>query len=481
VLALGAHNISQIAPGDILRPLLLSLLAAGAVFGLGRLFLGDWHRAALAATLVLLLFLSYGQVYAETKEITVSGSFPFRHRTLGVLWGILLVAGIFWAWRRLRNPADWTPWLNLIGVLLLVYPLLMIVPAALGTSMNRSATPGLARASVTTSNRPDVYYIILDAYGRQDALHEELGYDNSDFIEGLEQRGFYVAECSQSNYAQTELSLTSSLNYDYLQSPASPNSNLTPDDARMHSVVRTFFEEQGYQVVAFPTGFAWLEWTDADTYPRLPHQLGDLSEFEILFGRTTLLRIPMDLSIKSLVSAAENERYRERTLNVLSTLGKIPGYRGDYFVYAHIVSPHPPYVFDAEGNPVDLDTGDMSAREQQASYAEQATFIGHEVLKVVDEILQGSSVAPVIVIQGDHGSPFANPEQRMKILNAYYLPGAASDNPLYPSISPVNTFRVILDTYFGQRLPILDDASYFSNYDERNDFELIPNSCPEAP
>jgi hypothetical protein len=123
----------------------------------------------------------------------------------------------------------------------------------------------------------------------------------------------------------------------------------------------------------------------------------------------------------------------------------------------------------------------MSAREQKARYAEQATFIGHEVLKAVDEILRSSSVAPIIVIQGDHGSPFANHEQRMKILNAYYLPGAEPDNLLYPSISPVNTFRVILDTYFGQRLPILEDASYFSGYSERNDFELIPNSCPEAP
>lgn len=481
VLALAAHNFHQIAAGQIWRPLLASLLLAGIVLCLARLLLRDWQRAALLATLVLLLFFSYGQVYAELKNVTLAGVLPFRHRTLGVLWGVLLAAGIYWVWRRLKNPAEWTPWLNLIGGLLLVYPLLIVVPGTLNTSMNKGTTPSLAGTSVTPSNRPDVYYIILDAYGRQDALQEELGYDNSEFIKGLKERGFYVAECSQSNYAQTELSLTSSLNYDYLQSLPTPSSNVTPDKLRLHSAVRTFFEAQGYKVVAFPTGFGWIEWTDADLYPRLPHQFSDLSEFEILFGRTTLLRVPMDLAIKSLVQAAENGKYRERTLNVLTTLRNIPGYSGDYFVYAHIVSPHPPYVFDAVGNPVDLDTGDMSAREKRAGYMAQATFIGNEVLKVVDNILHGSSVAPIIVVQGDHGSPTANREQRMKILNAYYLPGTNSADHLYPSISPVNTFRVILNTYFGQSLPVLKDKSYYSSYDERADFELIPNSCPEAP
>jgi len=481
VLALGAHNLSQIAPAVILRPLLASLLLAGTVFGLACLLLRDWQRAALAATILLLLFFTYGQVYAELKGIAIAGLLPFRHRTLGLLWGIFLIAGVYWSCFRLKNPAGWTPWLNLIGALMLVYPLLVIFSGVLSARSDREAARSAPGISVAAPNSPDVYYIILDAYARQDALLEELGYDNSDFIEGLKQRGFYIAECSQSNYAQTELSLTSSLNYDYLQSSATPNSNLTPNDLRLHSAVRTFFEEQGYKVVAFPTGFGWIEWTDADIYPQLPSQFSALSEFEILFGKTTLLRIPMDLSMKTLVGGAVNEKYRQRTLSVLRTLEQVPGYPGDYFVYAHIISPHPPYVFDAAGNPVNVDTGDMSGEEKRAGYIGQAKFISHEILKVVDKILQNSEVAPIIVIQGDHGSPTSNHEQRMRNLNAYYLPGMKPEAVLYPSISPVNTFRVILNTYFGQHLPLLEDKSYYSSYGQRNDFEFIPNSCPETP
>ena len=66
----------------------------------------------------------------------------------------------------------------------------------------------------TKSQLRDVYYIILDAYGRSDILSNTLGYDNSDFLSKLEGMGFYVAECAQSNYAKTDLSLSSSLNID---------------------------------------------------------------------------------------------------------------------------------------------------------------------------------------------------------------------------------------------------------------------------
>ena len=63
---------------------------------------------------------------------------------------------------------------------------------------------------------PDIYYIILDGYGRSDVLKNEYGYDNSDFLNALRDLGFTVSECSQSNYAQTQMSLASSLNFNYI-------------------------------------------------------------------------------------------------------------------------------------------------------------------------------------------------------------------------------------------------------------------------
>jgi hypothetical protein len=52
---------------------------------------------------------------------------------------------------------------------------------------------------------------------------------------------------------------------------------------------------------------------------------------------------------------------------------------------------------------------------------------------------------------------------QFKILNAYYLPNGG-EKYLYDSISPVNTFRVIINAYFGEHLELLPDRSYYSNY-----------------
>ena len=65
----------------------------------------------------------------------------------------------------------------------------------------------------------------------------------------------------------------------------------------------------------------------------------------------------------------------------------------------------------------------------------------------------------MIIIQGDHG---LDTEARMAILNAYYLPGDGA-KMLYPTITPVNSFRVVFNAYFGQEYPILPDTSLYSD------------------
>jgi hypothetical protein len=172
--------------------LAISLLFSGAILGLIYLLLHDTHRAAILTAISLLLFFSYGQVYGELKDVTVGGELLFRHRTLGILWAVLLVAGSILAWRHLRKPARWTPWLNLVSALLRVFPALSIASTALTRRVQAQASP--IQESFSDAIAPDIYFIILDGYGRQDLLRAKFDYDNSEFIRGLEQRGFYVAD-----------------------------------------------------------------------------------------------------------------------------------------------------------------------------------------------------------------------------------------------------------------------------------------------
>jgi hypothetical protein len=64
----------------------------------------------------------------------------------------------------------------------------------------------------------------------------------------------------------------------------------------------------------------------------------------------------------------------------------------------------------------------------------------------------------------------------MRILNAYYLPDAGGGE-LYESISPVNSFRVLFNTYFGGKLELLADTAYFYD-DKRSQFLVTPDQRP---
>ena len=486
VLSLAGYNIDEISLEVIWRPLLVALMIGAILLGLTKLILRDWDRAALAVSIVLFLFYIYGQVYNVLEDVTLGGVSPFRHRTLLPLFGLLLlVALVFLVRRGKQKQTNRSPyWLNLLSIVLLVYPASQIAVNVLQQWSADRAVNSSYNQVLEKADRPDIYYIILDAYGRADVLQSLLGYDNSDFLNSLRQRGFYVADCSQANYAYTEFSLTSSLNYDYLDSLDVSHSRAERIALLKHSAVRSFLDSNGYEIVAFPTGWAFTEWKDADLYVDYQRPLTSLTEFETLILDTTMFRVVSDLRTSNQADASHKDLRRLRVFSLLENIKKLPQRDGNLFVFAHLVVPHLPYTFGPNGEVPAFQGKDATYEEIAAAYVDQVKFVNQEILNVIDTLIENSNVPPVIIIQGDHGPlPDLTEEssQRLPILNAYYLPGVQTDKILYSTISPVNSFRVVLNSYFGQALPLLEDLSYFGPEDDRNANQLVPNTCTEQP
>jgi len=479
VLALMAYNIREIALSDMWASLMFALLISIIVYGLTRLLIHDWQRAALVAFAVLFSFFTYGQIYYFLKDVNIGSIYVFRHRTLFVLYGLILILAVYWIVSRAEEPGNWTYSLNLLSIYLLIYPAFVISSNAIQQFLAyRSALSArVVKAQSINSARPDIYYIILDAYGRGDILKNNLGFDNSAFLEALRERGFYVADCSQSNYAYTEYSLSSTLNVDYLDN-LNVNSKVERIAILKQNAVRSFLHAQGYLSVSAPTGWDMTEWKDADLYLDFDRTYSALPEFEKLVMDTTVLRIVSDFNLFN-INRFTNNNHRSRVLSLLNHLKRLPTEEGDLFVFAHFVIPHPPYRFGSNGEWLDERPEDL-----QAGYLGQVIFINREILQVIDTILAKSETPPIIIIQGDHGPPqqlAPSSAQKMPILNAYYLPGMDSDKVLYSSISPVNTFRLILNSYFGQTLPLLEDISYYASPEDPDALELAPYSCPSQP
>ena len=495
-LALVAHNLSEMKLPDSFRSLAVSLFFAGTLFLISKIHLRDWPRSAFLTTIILFLFFTYGQVYDLLRDTTFLGLSLFRHRVLGPIWIGLFLLGYWGITRKFLRPEKLAPTLTVMAIAALAVPVWNIADF-----QSRAAELEEANATLQESdsrlqsnedgqNFPDIYYIILDAYSRDDYLLEYFDYDNSPFLNWLIEKGFYVAECSQSNYAQTLFSLVSTLNMNYVDSFYVGSYSKINEiqvgkfkqglhDFLKHSQVRKFLEQEGYSVVALETGFPWSELEDADFY----YSLGNISfwqrasqglnEFEVLYIRSTafsfLTAVSPTLSDIFLPDLDFPDRlHRERILLVLDTLEKIPSNQSRKFVFAHIVSPHKPFVFGPNGEIL------QSVPGFKPGYLNQISYLNMRVQKIIDAILEQSKTPPLIILQADHGArQFVGDEGRMAILNAYYFPGER-ELTLYGSISPVNTFRVIFNEYFGQDFDLLADESLHSTYKDPLNYSLIP-------
>lgn len=485
VLELFAQNVNQVDAGAIVRPLAITIFLSCALLLLFRLVLSDWHRSSFLVAVLVLLFFSYGHLYDYVKNADLFGILLGRHRFLLVLWAAMILAALIAATRRKLNFNSMTASLNLVALTLLLFPgvaLLSYWIAARGVPAS-PPLPAQQLEAENTPSLPDVYYIILDSYTRSDVLKKAYGYDNSSFLKDLERLGFYVADCSYSNYMWTPLSISSTLNMGYLQDnpayTAATNKDIVTEDLIKHSLVRQRLESTGYRTVAFATGFPFNEITDADFYIEPPTSMESSRGFEALLVQISLLRVLQDFGYVQINQTASAE-FRDRTLFALDHFDDLARMGGPKFVYIHIIAPHPPFVFGPQGESVDpkdfiTTEGQYTDDKYFQGYVDQVEFISREIVRSLQQLLEESPTPPVIILQGDHGPWKQQGENRVSILNAYYLPGHS--NALYPGISPVNSFRIVFNQYFHANDPLLDDLSYKSTYARKYDLAPLPTSC----
>ena len=492
VLALLVHNIDQIKPGVSFRSFLVATLLAVVTVLVLRIFIRDWQKAALGASWLLVFFFAYGQVYNFLKYHKILGLMLDRHRLLVPLFLVLFGVGFWYGVKKVREYSTITGVFNIVGILLIVIPIIQLISFELHISGNYYPPSSLPEGVTLqlNSSPPDIYYIVLDSYARYDILKGYFGYDNTPFLKALEDLGFYVAHCSQSNYSQTDFSLATALSFNYLNELGGLT-NWEKDRPRMwvylkHSAARRLLAENGYVFVAFDTGYFDSSIEDADVYYSNAskgalgiNKIAPINSFEMILIKTSAIKLLKDASLyvpKFMRLSEEGPKmiHRDQVLFSLDKLGSVPTtLQSPKFVFAHIVAPHLPIVFGPNGEKVGFhNSGEKESYSK--GYIGEIEYLNKRLLSIVKNIIANSKNPPIIIIQGDHGYENAPVENRMLILNAYYLPDGG-DKLLYPSITPVNSFRVVFNYYFGTNLPLLDNISYFSLYDASFKFIVVPN------
>ena len=494
LLFLYYHNIDQSSFTAIVYPLVSTFIIVTIFIVLAKFFIKNSFKISIILTIIIFLFFSYGRTYDLILDQYIVGFEIGRHRYLLFLWALIFFTSTIIILRTKHNLLKTNQFLNIFATTLVLLSFFNIEIYKI--QKLRASTDSNQLLSCLNLNeielekislKRDIYYIVLDGYASSEVLKDVYNFDNNDFYKFLESREFTVVSNPYSNYPMTHLSLASSLNLEYINYFTDVLGLESSDSELPYNMIRNnrvfnFLKQNGYKIINFNSGWGP---TDKNKFADLNIYKGRTVEFLMLLINTTMLR-PLERPFSE-----DLRKSRMYTFQKLGTAFKIESPK---FVMAHIMSPHPPYLFGENGEIIEggeLDLGGK-AWQYKAKYVNQLIFTNSEIKKIIDNLINKSKIEPIIVLQSDHGpaSTFGQDvfwhgaqdlepdsimlKERMGILNAFYLPDDGHKLP-YATITPVNTFRLIFDYYFNTNCKLLEDKNYFSSYDRPYDFKDVSN------
>lgn len=471
VLFLFAENIAEVGLRDAVPPLGRAVIGAALALSICGLVYRDMRRGALVASILVAAFFGYGHVQKLLGE-------GVGRDQLLIIWAILIVGVALLAWRLpARRVASLTIGLDVIAGALVVMSLISVVP----TSLDR-----IAQESVPLPDRPapnpddpDIYFLIFDRYGSESSIDLLTGVQN-DLPAFLESRGFTVAHDAKANYGRTAMSIASTFDMQYLDELVATEGAGSTDFTALHEMLQDHevgrtLRERGYRIYQMGS---WFTPTSTSRIADVIITPGQETDFEVLLRQTTALPL-LDEYVTKPEIVHSDAQHRDFGLFALDEMGKVRAEPGPKFVFAHILLPHPPYVFWSDGT---YPTEAQRKLPEPERYAAQLEYTNKRIREVVDELLDApGDKQPVVIIAADEG-PYpkgyggdqgtysweAAPDDALLIkygiLDAFHFPDdvAANEPQVYQSISPVNTFRLVFDKLFGMDLPLLPDRQFTS-------------------
>ena len=498
-------------PYEVVVPFILFAALSSLIFYGYRWWLGKGLGVHLATLILAWSLYSYSHMIGINPIKQWAQLLPDRWQTelTTSLWVTAVVAalagGLGWVANWLVERSSSVRALQPYKVLL--FALLFIFAIQLGRSGLRLAdifsqltydhpTASLSSPVATPTPKPDIYYLVFDRYGNKQALSDNYGFDNSDLYSFLASQGFTSREDGYANYPFTMSSISSTLAMDYLPTLEQKFANsgdwqgaFAYRDILNSPPVAQTLKKSGYQ---YTNVSSWWDFTRvgsaADNQPTLSFRLRVLGadyylsdlERDIL-NKSVLgpwLKKGLSVGSQPLLKYDLNRNPTQNFEAQMAALKKIAD-RTDkstpQFNLAHVLVPHDPYIFTANGSTPTYDNNRTdNGVDETVKYTNQVTYLNTRIKDLIGHIRSKSPNA-VIIIQADEGpypkdfrfklepGHYYDPvnltdekmRQKFSILASYYLPGDPAGQPI---TSSVNAFRVILNRYLGYNLPILPDC-----------------------
>ena len=337
---------------------------------------------------------------------------------------------------------------------------------------------------------PNIIYIVPDRYGGIDQLKDYFGYDNSNFINALEDRGFIIGKDSRSNYPRTYASLLSTLNSSYIEASDTKNTRRLAYPAITNSYAYTNLHKLGYELYNLNN---WWEGTRSISN----------EEFNFYHEYINAYQSPLYYYIDQKTPFNSIRRQLEYVLTKKKTNSWLPhvnceipknqfkklsdltkNENNGLFVFAHFLVPHPPYLLNASGDCIanirSMQEVKQDPEANKPQYLEYLQFFNDQILKIFDAMLKTNKNF-IFIIQSDEG-PY--PEYYVDPSNAYWDLKTGNINAFYSSNkleltandlqTPINNFIYVYKYLFNSDTQLLEHVVHkYKTKEEDGAFDFL--------
>lgn len=477
----GVNEYPGLIPYPVLTALLLKyiLIAAGITLVAAWMFRDEQH-AFLFGLLLLSVYFFFGTLRDAIQSVAPEGFFrSYRFFLPLILLIVALTAAWLWIKKPVaRNSTRYFRWLLVILLLIetgtATYHLFR--PASYDNDL-AGVEPVAPAGSPAAASSPDIFFIVLDEYASSASLKQEFGFDNSRLDSLLLANGCFISAASSANYNITPFSLASTFSMDYLKAVKggevlTSKKFVQAMETYRHNRVMDLFARKKYELKNF--GCFEADHTDLTTIPffnyaypkliddrtawyRIKREIGWQFTVDHFFGKGNA--IPENYKLSKAIHLDRNRANFDSLIREMRQ-----GSASPRFIMAHLLLPHEPFYLHADGSEVSDTLLVNGGLDERKAYLEQVAYTNGLLEQIMRALPPVNGRPRVVIIEGDHGyrgfGGGVNASKEFPNLNAYYF-SDGNYSSLYNGVSPVNSFRAVLNKYFGYQFPMLKDSSVY--------------------
>lgn len=414
----------------------IELFLPMAFLGLGILVmykLISFRTETVKASIITLAVFTVSLFYRDIEFFFKSNLFEIRYRTLLIIWIITLIVLIWRIWIVSESKLyRINHYLNILFICLVIYQGILLGKSLVSGNSWKQQLELNVPPIQQLEKRPNIYFILSDAYTNNKALKEYWQYDNSPFTNDLKQMGFIVNDSGSSNYRSTFQTMASVFNASYLKDTSGIKNELLEQNVLRKLIKDSWWgqllEANGYHI----RNYSLFDLGTTKKYYQFNHiAVWDKSGFGDYLLRKSIFFLPF---------YQYNQIEVPELLDIISkTLDEKPV--SPSFTYIHLPIPHLPNYFPNH---------QVDGIEPPPPYIQQLDYSNGYLLSLVRKILQLDNEA-IIIIQGDHGSREAEKNtDAYDAFSAIYMKG---ENQAEMPASVVNLFPYVLNELGGNIPP----------------------------